>query len=193
MKIVAGLRDEDRARAVALYWQAFGGKLGRVLGPEAKALTFIGRVLDPSHAISARDEAGRLLGVVGFKTHLGGLVGGEFSDMQAVYGLFGSIWRSALLTLLERDVDNERFLMDGIFVDAPARGMGVGTRLLDAITAEAAVRGYREVRLDVIDTNLRARALYERCGFRVVGRTSIGPLSYVFGFQSATTMVRQVD
>lgn len=193
MIIVPGLRDEDRARAVSLYWQAFGGKLGRVLGPEPKAMAFIGRVLDPSHAISARDAAGQLIGVAGFKTHLGGFVGGGFSDLRAIYGLFGALWRAALLALLERDVENERFLMDGIFVDASARGQGVGTKLLDAVAREAHERGYREVRLDVIDSNFRARALYLRCGFTVIGTSSIGPLSLAFGFRSATTMVRRVS
>jgi ribosomal protein S18 acetylase RimI-like enzyme len=46
------------------------------------------------------------------------------------------------------------------------------------------------LRLDVIDTNLRARALYERLGFRAVRSESLGPLRHLFGFQTAITMVR---
>lgn len=190
MHITPGFADPERAQIAALYWGAFGAKLGRVMGPQAKALHFIESVLDPDHAICARDDAGHILGVVGFKTVKGALVGGEWSDMRRTFGLWGGAWRSLAISLLERDVDNTRFLLDGIFVATGARGQGVGSALLNAITAEAASRGYALIRLDVIDSNTRARALYERRGFRPVGVQELGMLSHLFGFQSATTMVR---
>ena len=115
-----------------------------------------------------------------------------FRDLARVYGLFGAAWRLALLSLLERDTENRRFLMDGIFVAPEARGRGVGARLLDAIAQEATARGYAELRLDVIDSNTRARALYEREGFTAIGSQPMGWLGPVFGFRSATTMVRRL-
>ncbi len=185
-----GFAAADRAEVGRLYWQAFGGKLGRVLRPEAKAISFIDRVLRADHALSAYDANGVLLGVAGYKSPLGALVGGRFSDLRAVYGFFGAHWRALLLALLERDTENKRFLMDGIFVRAEARGRGVGSALLTAICDEAQARGYAEVRLDVIDSNDRARALYLRHGFRDVATTRTGLLGLVFGFESAITMVR---
>ena len=193
MRIAKGIPPHDRAAATALYWEAFGAKLGRVMGPAHKAQAFVELVLDPTHAICAHDAAGTLLGVAGFKTIDGALVGGDLADMAAVYGRFGALWRSLLLNLLERDTENQRFLMDGIFVAPAVRGQGVGSALLDAVTAEAAARGFAEVRLDVIDSNPRARALYERQGFRAVGTHRMGLLRLLYGFQSATTMVRSVS
>ena len=187
-----GFAAADRAEVARLYWQAFGEKLGRVLQPESRALAFITAVMRADHAISAYDEAGQLLGIAGFKSPMGAFVGGHFDDLAQAYGFPGAVWRAALLHLLERDVENVRFLMDGLFVRPEARGRGVGTALLDAICAEAATRGYAEVRLDVIDTNPRARALYERHGFRQVAASSMGPLRHVFGFSAAVTMVRAV-
>ena len=189
MRIAKGFPDSARPAIAALYWEAFGRKLGRALGPSDRALRFIERVLSPDHAVCAWDEDGRLLGVAGFKTYEGSLVGGDFADMARVYGRIGAAWRLAVLALLARDTDNVRFLMDGIFVAPEARGQGVGTRLLDAIAEEARARGYREVRLDVIEDNLRARALYERKGYRAVARHSTGVLRYIFRFDAATTMV----
>jgi ribosomal protein S18 acetylase RimI-like enzyme len=192
MRIALGFEDADRPAVAALYWDAFGEKLGRIMGPKDKALAFFETVMNPDHAICAHDEDGTLLGVVGFKTTHGALVGAGFSDMARSYGVLGAAWRIALLSALERDTENTRFLMDGIFVAPHARGCGVGTLLLDAIAAEAMARGYDEVRLDVIDSNDRARALYEREGFRAVATQSIGWLRLVFGFRSATTMVRRL-
>ena len=191
--VQAGLPAGTEEKEAELYWEAFGAKLGRVMGPRDKALAFINRVIDPSHALSAVAEDGTLLGVAGFKTHQSALVGGTFEDMTAIYGTFGAIWRGALVSLLERDTENERFLMDGIFVAPEARGQGVGTALLDAIVEEARRRGYASVRLDVINTNPRARALYERHGFAPQGTSHLGVLKPIFRFDHATTMVRQVS
>ena len=189
MIISTGIPDRDRAAVATLYWEAFGAKLGRVMHPTPKALRFIEAVLDADHAICAHSQAGQLLGVVGFKTLDGALVDGTFRDLARHYGWIGAMWRAILLSLLERDTDNKRFLMDGIFVAQAARGQGVGSALLKAIIAEARRRGYHHVRLDVIDTNSRARALYERIGFVASDTHQLGQLRHVFGFRATTTMV----
>lgn len=192
MKVSTGIPEANRAEAAALYWDAFGEKLGFVMGPKYRALTFITRVLRSDHGVCAFDDDGRLLGVAGFKTAHGALVGGGFHDMRRVYGWVGASIRVLLLATLERDVENERFLMDGIFVAQEARGKGVGTALLKAVYTEARVRGYQQVRLDVIDTNPRARALYLHEGFEELETRQVGLLRHIFGFNAATTMVRDV-
>ncbi|RLJ41080.1 acetyltransferase (GNAT) family protein [Litoreibacter meonggei] len=191
MQIIRGFDEAQRDHVACLFWGAFSGKLGRVLGPEDKALRFISSVLQPRFAICAVEEE-RLLGIAGFKTVEGGLVGGALSDLTPIYGGFGGLWRGLLLDQLERNLADGQLLMDGIFVDEAARGKGVGTALLDAIVAYADAAGCHEVRLDVIDTNPRARALYERQGFEPCGEVDAWPLHRVFGFRKATTMVRRV-
>ncbi len=190
--ISQGLPETLRAQAAALYWQAFGGKLGRVMGPDARAKAFLARVIRADHALVALDDQGALLGLAGFKTPAGSFAGGSWADMRAVYGLTGLIWRAPLLALLSREVDNDRFLLDGICVAPAARSLGVGSALLAAIETEARNRGYDYVRLDVINTNWRARALYERLGYMAVKTDPLGPLRHVFGFDAAVTMVKPV-
>lgn len=185
-----GLPDGLRGHAAILYWGAFGAKLGRVMGPSPKALAFLTQSLRADHAISAVSETGELLGIVGFKTYKGSFAGGDWPQLRAAYGRFGALWRAATLRLLERDIENERFLMDGICVSPQARGQGIGTLLLHAICDEAMARHYKSVRLDVVDSNPRAKALYERFGFVAVKTDQLGILRHVFGFASATTMVK---
>lgn len=50
------------------------------------------------------------------------------------------------------------------------RGQGTGTALLDGLVTRARARGTRALSLSVEDGN-RARVLYERAGFVVVGRS----------------------
>lgn len=191
-QIVSGFPEDQKDAAARLFWQAFSGKLGKVLSPEDKALALISRLLDPNYALSAVTGDGRLLGMAGYKTENGGLVDGGLSDMMAVYGVFGGLWRGLVLDLLERDPEPGLLLMDGIFVSPDARGLGIGTALLEAVCGTAAAKGCSKVRLDVIDTNPRARALYERCGFAAIETDETGPLKHVFGFSSATRMEKHV-
>lgn len=186
--VTRGFSQDERAQAAALFWQAFSAKLFRVMGPDERGLTFFEQALDPEFALVARDETGRMLGLAGYKTQDGGLTRGGIADLARVYGWFGALWRGLCLSVLERDLKPGVFQMDGIFVAQDARGQGVGTSLLSAIKAEARRSGMHEVQLDVIDTNPRARTLYEREGFQVVGREHTGPFRYLFGFASTTKM-----
>ncbi len=188
--IFSGLHTHLRPQAARLYWEAFGGKLGRVLGPDDMAIAFFERVIRPDHCLAALNEAGDLIGIAGFKTNSGSFAGGAWGDLAAIYGAWGGRWRGALLWALNREVDNDRFLVDGICVARGHRSKGVGSLLLAGLYDEAAQRGYRSIRLDVIDANWRARALYEREGFLATRTERLGPLRHLFGFAASTTMVR---
>lgn len=183
-----GFSEAERPQVAALFWQAFAPKLHKVMGPDDMGLAFFEQALNPEFALVARDPDGRMLGLAGYKTTEGAMAGGSMSDLARAYGWFGAIWRGLILSVLDRELRAGVFQMDGIFVAAEARGQGIGTALLSAIKAEARDAGMKEVQLDVIDTNPRARALYEREGFRAVGYEHTGPFRHLFGFSSATRM-----
>ena len=191
--IFSGLHAHLRAPAAQLYWEAFGGKLGRVLGPDARALAFFERVIRTDLCLSAVDAAGTLVGIAGFKTPSGSFAGGTWADLREVYGAFGGRWRGLLLWALNSEVDNDRFLVDGICVARTHRSRGIGGQLLAALYREAAERGYPSIRLDVVAENRRARALYERQGFLPVRTINLGVVRYFFGFAASTTMVRPLE
>ncbi|MDP3195897.1 GNAT family N-acetyltransferase [Tabrizicola sp.] len=191
--IFRGLHSQLRPQAAQLYWEAFGGKLGRVLGPDERALRFFQRVIRGDLCFSAVGDGGELIGLAGYKTPTGSFAGGSWEDLTEVYGRIGGRWRGSVLWALGREVDNDRFLIDGICVGKAHRGKGVGSMLLAALYHEAAERGYGSVRLDVVQDNFRARALYERQGFRAVRTEELGMLRFLFGFASSTTMVRPLS
>ncbi len=56
----------------------------------------------------------------------------------------------------------------GLAIDSSFRRMGVATRILAAQIAALRAKGVEEVRLEVIDRNTAARALYSRHGFKDV-------------------------
>ncbi len=193
VQVRLGLPEPQRPAAARLYWGAFGDKLGRVLGPESRALRYVEETIRADHAVVALGPDGGLLGIAGFKTTQGSFAGGSLIDMQAAYGVVGAAWRSWLLARLAHDVDNQRFLIDGICVQPEARGRGIGSQLVKALCDEGRRRGHREIRLEVVDTNVRARQLYERLGFIALRTDGIGPLRLAFRFSAATSMVRPLD
>ena len=192
--IVAGLPDRHRHRVARIYCDAFAAKLGPFLGEPAAAAALLGPTLRPERALLAIDEAADVvLGVAGVKHDGLELTGLGWDDLREAFGLVGAAWRAVGLTLFERDQADGELLMDGIAVAADARGRGVGTALLRAVIDRAADLGLSTVRLDVVDTNPRARALYERVGFEATEVEEIGVLGKPFGFTSATTLVYRLD
>lgn len=191
--IYRGLHPDLRPQAARLYWEAFGGKLGRVLGPEDRAIRFFQRVIRGDLCFSAINDGGQLVGIAGYKTPAGSFAGGSWDDLTDTYGRWGGRWRGGVLWALGREVDNDRFLIDGICVTRAYRSQGVGSKLLAALYREASERGYGSIRLDVIRDNFRARALYERQGFRATRTEELGWLRFLFGFASSTTMVRPLE
>lgn len=170
IRIQHGLPPELTEAAARLYWLAFAGKLGAVMGPEPLALRFIARVVQHDHAVVALTAEGRLAGVGGFRSAKGAFVGGGLADLRAVYGWWGGLWRQLCLRLLNHDIEPRALVVDGLVVDTDWRGQGIGAALLAALAEAARRRGHAELRLDVVEENLRARALYAREGFAIRGR-----------------------
>lgn len=192
-RIIQGLPEHLRRDAARIYLEAFGRKLSPVLGRDARAEAFLARVLRPEQAIVALDAQGGLLGLAGFHDERTGLIGGDFGDLAAVYGVIGAAWRMLALSLFERAPEPDEILLDGIAVRPDARSKGVGSTLLTAVMEMARENGVSQVRLDVVDANPRARALYERTGFVAVREQSYGFWMRPFGFSASTTMVRAVS
>lgn len=187
--IIDGFPLDQRDKVACLFWEAFERKLQPVMKPEEKALAFLELVADSAHAISALSPDGRVIGVAGFKSAAGALIGGGLKEMCAVYGMVGGLWRGIVLSALERPMQPGTLLMDGIFVGKEARGQGVGSALLSSIKRKAIALDCSSVRLDVIDTNPRAKELYLRHGFVAESTSDMGPLHHIFGFREATTMI----
>ena len=137
-----GLPNPLRPDAAQLYWHAFGPKLGRVLGPDRRALAFLENMIRADHVLIATAQDGSLLGLAGFKTPKGSFAMGNPQALRQFYGPWGGLWRKLLLGLLSGEVDNDNFLIDGICVAPQARGQGIGTALLHALCDQAQARGY---------------------------------------------------
>ncbi len=191
-QVLHGLPEPFRAAAADLYWQAFGGKLGPVMGPPARAQSYLRRVmrLDQCFAI-VHDNS--LLGIIGLHSEAGTFAGGTAQDFGAVYGSLRGLWRLKLLMMVgNNDPDVGALMIDGFSVQARARGKGIGAALLEAVISYARAQGFDAVQLDVAGSNWRARGFYQRHGFTVQSERKIGLLRLIFGFDSTVRMQRRL-
>ena len=188
--IQLGVPESQRAQATALYCEALQAKLTPFLGPVERAARFLAPAMRADRAYVAMDDTG-VLGIAGFQEDGIGLFDIGLASLWREYGLSGPI-RALGLAVLDRPKVRDTLLMDGIAVAAAARDRGIGTRLLAAVCDHARNRGKTGVRLDVVDTNARAGALYERLGFIAGQRTGIGPFRAIFPFRTVTTMRKTV-
>lgn len=187
-----GVAAGSERRAAELYWEAFGRKLGPALNPRDRAVRFIADHLNADRAVSAYLD-GRLVGLAGYQHGGRALTGGTAWDVLREYGVLKGLKGVLILSLFERrPTDSGQLVMDGIAVDSQVRSRGVGSLLIAEVAAVAAERGCREIRLDVIDTNPRARELYERRGFSVVRTERTPYVRSLLGFGSVATMLRAV-
>ncbi len=191
-EIQLGVPESHRHTAARLYDEAFSQKLAPIMPDRERRQALLSESLDPERAIVVLGE-GQLLGLAGFH-HDGRSLSGaiDWQGLRRHVGLWGALRATLVATLLERAPAPGELLMDGICVAPDARGRGLGTRLLRALCDHGAHLGIDRIRLDVIDTNPRARRLYEREGFVATETTELGPLRALFGFSAATTMVKRL-
>ncbi len=80
--------------------------------------------------------------------------------------------------------DRAAFELNQLYVDSSWHGRGLAADLMELALAETRRRGHRTLWLGVWEFNPRARAFYEKCGFRHVGEHP-----YQFGNDPQTDMV----
>jgi ribosomal protein S18 acetylase RimI-like enzyme len=189
--IQRGFLPTLNVQAATLYAQAFRKKFKPFLGD--KTVTLLSESLHPDFAFTAmRDE--ELLGLAGFQTTDKKFVQLDRDTFCCIFGLLSGSIRYVLAEwFFARPHEVGTLLMDGIVVKREARGQGVGTKLLESIFTYAQAQGFERIRLDVIDTNPRARKLYEELGFAATQTAHLPFLKPWFEFSSVMTMVKVLE
>ena len=183
------LPEEHRRAAFRLYFNTLIDKFGPVLGDVSSAEKALADDLASDMCLTAIQD-GELVGIMSFQTSTRSFIDPSFTAMVRVYGLLGATYRLFGLAILKYTPARDEVYVDGVAVDAKHRSKGAGSALFDMVERIAIKKEARIISLDVIDTNPRARALYERLGFTAVRESSMTPWNklFKFPFQSSTLM-----
>ena len=192
LAIRRGLSEGQRAAAAAILWDAFAGKLGRVLRSREDAVAALAPGLDPTATVTATSN-GELVGVMTLKDHELEALRPRWSDFARVYGRVRGAVRLALLGLLDGSAEQGTLSVDALAVAESARGKGVGGALLAEAERIAEEREHGSLKLEVLAANEGAIRLYQRTGYRIVRTSRLWPpLSTLFGFRHYHLMTKDL-
>ncbi len=182
MIIKKGLPEKYKQSAAELLLEAFNEKFIPILGKDKKSIKLIKASIDINNCIYS-EKNGNLLGILGITTTKGNFINITFKDLVSIYGLFRAIPKIIKLTMFFFHIPkvNEVYV-ELVAVADIARGKGIGSMLFDSLTNLALNKGFRDITLQVVDTNPRARELYERLDFVVEKKIDIWPINKLVGW-----------
>jgi ribosomal protein S18 acetylase RimI-like enzyme len=186
-----GIPDELRKPAVALYYEAFKSKFSSLMTLD-EALIILPDLLNSEQIIIALQD-GQLAGLAGFQHGRKKLFKDSIRPFIKHLGIARGLFAVFVIALFGRSYKKSELLMDGICVDKNMRGQGIGSLLLEAIFKFAQQNGYKTIRLDVVDTNPKARELYERMGFKPTTYHCYPLAKRLMGFSASTTMLKVIQ
>lgn len=191
LEICIGLPEQHRRQAAELVYSGFRTKLAPIMGAPDRVVAILEESLAADMALVALCED-QLVGLAGvgyngrgfMNLHLSGFV----RRLGWLHGLPGYVlaWNYA------RPAPAGKLALECLVVADSMRGQGIGTQLLDTVFDLARTEQLDSVQLDVVDTNPRARTLYERAGFTPIRTRSYPFCRRLLGLSAVTTMQKHV-
>ena len=193
MHIKQNLPEKYIPQVTELFLSALGEKFIPILGNNEKSKKLFALSLNLENCFYAEEDS-MLLGVVAFQTSRETFFAPTLKSIQSLYGKIKGLYKGILLSLMEHKTEQDELYIEAIAVSTAARGKGVGTQLLEIIFTFAKEKGLHNVTLQVIDTNPRAKTLYEKNGFTVIKKENIWPINKIIGwpFNRVYVMIKSI-
>ncbi len=190
LNISSDLPPDNTTKIAELYFDIFNRKLTSVLG-RREAVGIIADHINIDRIIVACDEK-EVVGIAAVKYNGTGFFAPNRHGFLKRYGTIVGRFRYGLWESVQTNPRSHQLLLDGLGVQADLRSQGIGTALLKAVHQHAKEKEKTEVILEVVDTNPRAKALYERSGYKTV-LTTRRLIFRLAGFSSADLMLRRLS
>lgn len=187
------LPDKYKVSALWLYLNALNDIFKPVLGDDDRAQEALIRDLDTQHCLIATCNQ-KPVGILGVGNRKGSFLNPTLKTMVGVYGAIQGTLRLCGLALLHHPTKPGEFYVEGVAVSEEMRGQGIGSRLFSQLEKMVLKKGAGTISLEVVDTNPKAKALYERLGFRAIKQKKIWPVNWFikFNFRSTTFMIKKI-
>ena len=183
-----GIDDTQRVPIAEILYGSLGDKLIPVFGKREDGIPCIASILQPERTLLALED-GHLKGIAGLQFRGSGYLDSSLLTLRKHlgWGIFRAMFNG---WLLEHRAKKNEIYVDTIAVAEYARGLGIGSKLLQTVIDFGREKGFSYVKLSVIETNTRAKSFYERMGFREESVQNVPyPWSRTFGFSSAIEMI----
>ena len=185
------LRESDRAAAGELIAAAFPDKMRHMLPHETGAAAAIMRdLIVPGPNTWVAEIDGGIAGIMMVKDHGVPSTGKvQWGVLRRHLGLWRGLRAYAFCAIVyTASLPEDRMYIDTLAVHPDREGRGVAGELLRSAIAEAGRRRHAGVTLYVVAGNDRARAIYERAGFRRLRTLHLWWCAWLVGFRDTEYM-----
>jgi len=176
---------------VRIFYDAFERKITAFIKSKEKAISIYEKSLNTDRIILAVEDK-KITGMAGLHYDDRNFTDIKYGMLKRYYSPLKSFFMYWGLRLMTPKIKEGTVRIDSLAVDKSYRGKGIGTKLIEAVIEFARQNGYSQVLLEVVDTNPKAKVLYERMGFKVKKKVNFYFLIRSAGFSSEYIMVYKI-
>jgi ribosomal protein S18 acetylase RimI-like enzyme len=188
VKLQLGVPKNQRIRVAKIYCENFQDKIKLIFGNNEKAKTLIASsIQDDRILVALIDDV--VVGFAGLQYTKKSYLELKMNQIVRIYGL------ATLLVFLFIIIDffnkpkSHQLHLDTLAITSEEQSKGIGTKLLKSTINNAKIKKFSQIKLEVIQTNSKAKKLYKRIGFKTAKVTKIPcPFNYLIGFRSFEEM-----
>ena len=165
IEITESINKNQRIRAIEILYYAFEQKIRALIKSKEKALAIYNKSLKNDQVFYALLD-GNVVGLIGLQYKNRTFLEFKYRDLRKYFNPLQSYFIYKIYKLTSPKIKDDVLRIDSIAVDKSFRNLGIGTQLINKVFEFAKNKGIKKVILEVINTNPKAKALYERIGFK---------------------------
>ena len=165
IKITNEINETQLNQAIEIYYFAFKQKIRPLIKSKEKAIAVYKKGLNYDRIFYAVIE-NNVVGLVGLYYEKKNFIDIEYSNLRKHFNPFRSFFIYSIYRLISSKIKEDVLRIDSLAVKESVRGLGIGSQLIDKVFQFAKSKGFNEVILEVVDTNPKAKKLYEKIGFK---------------------------
>ena len=183
--------DFKKSDMLRIFYDSFERKITAFIKSKQKARSIYENSLNTDRIMLAVEDK-KITGMAGLHYDDRNFTDIKYDTLKMHYNPLNSFFMYWMLRLMTPKVQKGTVRIDSLAVDRSYRGKGIGTKLIEGVIEFARQNGYSEVLLEVVDTNPKAKVLYERMGFKVKKKVNFYFLTRSAGFSSEYIMVYDI-
>ena len=187
IEIADSINKNQRIRAIEIFYDAFEQKIRALIKSKEKAIAIYNKSLKNDQVFYALLD-GNVVGLIGLQYGNKTFLEFKYGDLRKYFNPLKSYFIHRIYKLTSPKIKDDVLRIDSIAVDKSFRSLGIGTQLINKVFEFAKNKGFKEIILEVINTNPKAKTLYERIGFKEKKIVRYYFLSRSAGFSSEYLM-----
>lgn len=179
-------------QAVDIYYFAFQRKIRALIKLTEKALAIYKKALNPDRGLFALSNHS-VVGVTGLHYDNKNFMEIKYKYIREHFNPIQSYFIYFINKIMSPKLEPGVLRIDSIAVAENARGQGIGSLLIKKVFEFAKEKGFKKIVLEVVDTNPKAKKLYERLGFKEKKIVKYYFTKRVAGFSSESIMIFNME